>query len=113
MITRLVDKLPFYSTSAPSSVSLTAETAWLRPGHSNAINVSRQDKSGIVYLDDFEGTASPIDLMVPVQRWQLASIPQNDAGNNNPLFPRGDPHRPGLRGQPGFALVVPDRAPGA
>ena len=86
-ITRLVDKLPFYSTSAPSSVSLTAETAWLRPGHSNAINISRNDKDGIVYLDDFEGTASPIDLMVPVQRWYLASIPQNDANNNNPLFP--------------------------
>ena len=86
-VTRMVDKLPFYSTSAPSNVSLTAETAWLRPGHSSAINVSRDNKAGIVYLDDFEGTASPIDLMVPVQRWQLASIPQNDANNRNPLFP--------------------------
>ncbi len=86
-ITRMVDKLPFYSTSAPSNVSLTAETAWLRPGHSSAINISRDDKDGLVYLDDFEGTASPIDLMVPVQRWYLSSIPANDAGNNNPLFP--------------------------
>ncbi|NJC27742.1 T9SS outer membrane translocon Sov/SprA [Neolewinella antarctica] len=89
-LTRMVDKLPFYSTTAPSSISLTAETAWLRPGHSNAINNSRNDKSGIVYLDDFEGTASPIDLMVPVQRWYLSSIPKNDAANNNPLFPEGD-----------------------
>ncbi|OAV43071.1 cell surface protein SprA [Lewinella sp. 4G2] len=86
-ITRMVDKLPFYSTAAPSNVSLTAETAWLRPGHSNAINISRDDKDGLVYLDDFEGTASPIDLMVPVQRWFMSSIPQNDAANNNPLFP--------------------------
>ncbi|MBC6996362.1 cell surface protein SprA [Neolewinella lacunae] len=86
-LTRLVDKLPFYSTSAPSNISLTAETAWLRPGHSRAINRARGDDEGIVYLDDFEGTASPIDLMVPVQSWYLASIPQNDAQNNNPLFP--------------------------
>lgn len=86
-LTRLVDKLPFFSTSAPSNISLTAETAWLKPGHSNAINVSRGNKDGIVYLDDFEGTASPIDLKTPVQQWYLASVPQNDAGNNNPLFP--------------------------
>ncbi|MFT7120350.1 MAG: cell surface protein SprA [Neolewinella sp.] len=86
-LTRAVDKLPFYSTSAPSNISLTAETAWLRPGHSRAINQSRDEKGGIVYLDDFEGAASPIDLMVPVQRWYLASVPQNDAQNNNPLFP--------------------------
>jgi cell surface protein SprA len=86
-LTRMVDKLPFYSTSAPSSVSVTAETAWLRPGHSRAINQSRRDKDGIVYLDDFEGASAPIDLMVPVQRWFLSSIPQNDAANNNPKFP--------------------------
>ena len=88
-LTRLVDKLPLYSTNAPSSISLTAETAVLDPGHSRAINVGQGEdrREGIVYLDDFEGTASPIDLMVPVQRWFLSSIPQNDAGNNNPRFP--------------------------
>ncbi|MGB3800741.1 MAG: cell surface protein SprA, partial [Lewinella sp.] len=86
-LTRTLDKLPFFSTKAPSNISLTAETAILDPGHSKAINQSRQDKGGIVYLDDFEGTASPIDLMTPVQRWYLASTPQNDAQNNNPLFP--------------------------
>ncbi|MEL6355976.1 MAG: cell surface protein SprA, partial [Bacteroidota bacterium] len=86
-LTRMVDKLPFYSTSAPSNISLTAETALLKPGHSRAINQSRRERGGIVYLDDFEGTASPIDLMTQVQSWYLASVPQNDAGNNNPLFP--------------------------
>jgi len=86
-LTRTIDKLPFFSTNAPSNVSLTAETAILDPGHSKAINQSRSDRGGIVYLDDFEGTASPIDLMVPVQRWYLASVPQSDAANNNPLFP--------------------------
>ena len=86
-LTRTLDKLPLFSTNAPSNVSMTAETAILDPGHSRAINLSRNEKGGIVYLDDFEGTASPIDLMTPVQRWYLASVPQNDAQNNNPLFP--------------------------
>ena len=89
-LTKMVDKLPFYSTSAPSSISLTAEGAWLRPGHSRAINRARDEKGGIVYLDDFEGASSPIDLMVPVQRWFLASVPQNDGQNNNPLFPEAN-----------------------
>ncbi|MEM6397532.1 MAG: cell surface protein SprA [Bacteroidota bacterium] len=86
-LTRAVDKLPFYSTSVPSNFSFIAETAVLRPGHSRAINQSRTERGGIVYLDDFEGTANPIDLMTPVNRWFLASVPQNDAQNNNPLFP--------------------------
>jgi cell surface protein SprA len=86
-LTRTLDKLPFFSTNAPSNVSLTAETAILDPGHSRAINQSRSERGGIVYLDDFEGSASPIDLTTPVQRWYLASVPQNDAANNNPLFP--------------------------
>jgi cell surface protein SprA len=93
-LTRMVDKLPLFSTSAPSNISLTAETAWLKPGHSKAINRARGDKAGIVYLDDFEGTASPIDLKTPVQAWYLASVPQNDGGNNNPLFPEAQ--QPGL-----------------
>ena len=93
-LTRMVDKLPLFSTSAPSNISLTAETAFLKPGHSKAINRARGDREGIVYLDDFEGTASPIDLKVPVQSWYLASVPQNDANNSNPLFPEAQ--QPGL-----------------
>ncbi|PPK87457.1 protein involved in gliding motility SprA [Neolewinella xylanilytica] len=89
-LTRTLDQLPFFSTKAPSNVSLTAETAILDPGHSKAINLSRNERGGIVYLDDFEGTASPIDLMTPAQKWYLASVPQNDAQNNNPLFPEAD-----------------------
>ncbi len=86
-LTRMIDKLPLLSTSAPSSVSLTAETAYLRPGHSRAVNQSRADDGGIVYVDDFEGTASPVDLTTPVNFWYLSSVPHNDAQNNNPLFP--------------------------
>lgn len=41
----------------------------------------------MVYIDDFEGSASSLDLRQPVTNWVLASVPQNDAFNNNPLFP--------------------------
>lgn len=75
-LTRLVDKLPFYSTTVPSSITVTAEAAALDPGHARAINQSRDDKSGIVYVDDFEGSASTIDLRQPTNQWYLSSIPQ-------------------------------------
>lgn len=88
-LTKTLDKLPLYSTSTPSNISFMAETALLKPGHSRAINVNadRREKGGVVFIDDFEGSAAPIDLTVPVQRWFLASIPQDDGFSNNPLFP--------------------------
>jgi cell surface protein SprA len=92
-LTRLVDKLPLYSTSQPSSISLTAEAAYLRPGHSRAINQGRRrdgEAGGIVYVDDFEGSAAPLDVSQPVNRWFLASVPRNDAQNSNPLFPEAN-----------------------
>ncbi|RME95371.1 MAG: cell surface protein SprA, partial [Bacteroidetes bacterium] len=76
-LTRAVDKLPFYSTTEPSSISVLAETAIIDPGHARAINQSRKDKRGIVYVDDFEGSASTIDLRQPTNQWFLASVPQN------------------------------------
>ncbi|HET6560043.1 MAG TPA: cell surface protein SprA, partial [Prolixibacteraceae bacterium] len=70
LLTKIVDKLPFYSTKAPSSISFDGEVAQLVPGHSKVIN-----KSGTVYIDDFEATKTSIDLK---QRstWALASTPQ-------------------------------------
>ncbi|MEL7219684.1 MAG: cell surface protein SprA, partial [Bacteroidota bacterium] len=84
-LTRLVDKLPFYSTTAPSSISVMAEAAFLDPGHARAINLNKDDKSGIVYVDDFEGSASTIDLRQPTNQWFLASIPQGQISSD--LFP--------------------------
>lgn len=79
-LTKLVDKLPFYSTKAPSSISFDGEIAQLIPGHSKVIN-----KSGTVYIDDFEATKTSIDLK---QRsaWVLASTPQKQ----DLLFPEAD-----------------------
>jgi len=77
-LTRLVDGLPGVSTNAPSSISVEAEVAALKPGHSRAINVG-EEKGGAVLIDDFEGAVSSLDLRVPANRWVLASTPRNAA----------------------------------
>ena len=74
-ITRLIDKLPLISTKAPSSITFAGEGALLQPGHASAINQSRDDSNGAIYIDDFEGSSSSIDLRQPVQ-WFLSSIPK-------------------------------------
>jgi len=79
-LTKLVDKLPFYSTKAPSSISFDGEVAQLIPGHSKVIN-----KSGTVYIDDFEATKTSIDLKQRTA-WVLASTPQKQ----DLLFPEAD-----------------------
>lgn len=85
-LTKLVDKIPFIDTKEKSSISFYTEGAWLKPGHNRAINLGG-DKEGAVYIDDFEGATGEITLMTPLDRWTLASIPQNDSRNNNPDFP--------------------------
>ena len=90
-VTRLVDRIPLIDTKAPSKVTMMAELAALRPGHSSAINQQdadgNRDKGGTTYIDDFEGSSSSFDLRTPHTEWVPASVPQNDAQNNNPLFP--------------------------
>lgn len=78
-LSKWLDKLPFYSTKAMSSITAYAEAAVLKPGHAPQIGKGRE---GVVYIDDFEGTRSSIDLRFPLISWALASIPQN-----NGLFP--------------------------
>jgi cell surface protein SprA len=82
-LTRLLDKLPFYSTTAPSLVNAFGEIATLQPGHSNLIG-----KTGEVYIDDFESSRSQYDLKFPLTSWSLASVPTDaiDA-NGKELFP--------------------------
>ena len=86
-LTKALDALPFYSTKAESSISVTAEVANLQPGHSRAIN--QADDEGAVYIDDFEGSASSLDLRTPTTKWVLASVPQNPDAIN-PVFPEGE-----------------------
>ncbi len=86
-LTRLVDRIPFINTKEQSTITLAAEGAVLKPGHSKAINQNKKDKSGSLYIDDFEGSSIGIDLRTPTTEWVHASIPQNDEQNNNTLFP--------------------------
>ncbi len=86
-LTRAVDAIPLISTKEASNITVAAEAAALKPGHARAINLNTQDKGGVVYIDDFEGSGSAFDLRIPTNQWYLASVPQNDEANNNPLFP--------------------------
>jgi len=78
-LTRALDKLPFYSTKAKSSIVAYGEAAVLKPGHPSQIG---KGDNGLIYLDDFEGTRTSIDLRFPLVAWALASTPQG-----NPKFP--------------------------
>lgn len=85
-ITRLVDKLPIYSTTAPSFLNTNVEVAGLLPGHPQQINAL--DPEGAVYIDDFEGTSSAYDMKFPAQAWSLASTPFGAVDRNGrTLFP--------------------------
>jgi cell surface protein SprA len=85
-LTKLLDKLPFYSTTAPSTVNAYLEAAALKPGHASQIG---KGGAGVIYIDDFEGSKSGIDLRFPATSWGLASTPENatDAAGLGPLFP--------------------------
>ncbi|MEI9956665.1 MAG: cell surface protein SprA [Ferruginibacter sp.] len=54
-LTKLLDKLPFYSTTAPSTINAFGEVAVLKPGHAPQIG---KGSSGTSYIDDFESSKS-------------------------------------------------------
>ncbi|GGB22576.1 T9SS outer membrane translocon Sov/SprA [Puia dinghuensis] len=89
-LTRLLDKLPFYSTKEMSTINAYGEGAILKPGHPPQIG---SGNSGAVYIDDFEGSTSAIDLRFPLTSWALASTPAVPIGSTStypPLFPEGN-----------------------
>lgn len=79
-LTDLVDKIPLIDTKETSSIDVSAEAAYLIPGHSRAIG-----DEGNAYLDDFEGSQSTIDIR-SINQWFLASTPKLQPT----LFPEGD-----------------------
>ncbi len=85
-LTKLLDKLPFYSTTAASTINAYAEGALLKPGHAPQIG---RGSAGVIYIDDFEGTQSGIDLRFPNTAWGLSSTPfgATDSTGNVLLFP--------------------------
>ncbi len=71
-ITRLLNKLPFYNSNAVSTINAYGEGAVLKPGHPPQIGAGG---AGLIYIDDFEGSTSSIDLRFPFISWALASTP--------------------------------------
>ena len=80
-LTRWLDKLPGYHTTEMSNIQAYGEAAVLKPGHPPQIG---KGAAGAIYIDDFEGTRSNIDLRFPLISWVLASTPQK-----NGLFSEG------------------------
>ncbi|MGB8195343.1 MAG: cell surface protein SprA, partial [Chitinophagaceae bacterium] len=80
-LTRWLDKLPFYTSNEMSTINAYGEAALLKPGHPSQIG---KGSSGLIFVDDFEGTRNSIDLRFPIISWALASTPQG-----NGLFPEG------------------------
>lgn len=80
-ITKMIDKLPFYSTNQISRINIDGEFAHFLPGHSRAVG-----KTGTSYIDDFEGAKSTIDLR-QISSWHLASTPQGQTD----IFPEAAP----------------------
>ncbi len=79
-LTRWLDKLPGYHTTEMSTIQAYGEGALLKPGHPPQIG--KGTSGSIIYIDDFEGSTSNIDLRVPLISWALASTPAGDT-----LFP--------------------------
>jgi cell surface protein SprA len=73
-LTRMVDKIPFINTKAPSTVNFTGEFAKLMPGSPGALNFAGS-KNGTSYLDDFENSRSIIDIKSSIN-WQISGTPQ-------------------------------------
>ncbi|WP_163398073.1 cell surface protein SprA [Flavobacterium fluviatile] len=77
--TRLVNKLPNIDTDVPSNLSIRGEVAFLKP---DAPKASDFEGEATIYVDDFEGSQSTIDMR-SAYAWSLASTPFiNSAGDN-------------------------------
>ncbi|MBK8610109.1 MAG: cell surface protein SprA [Chitinophagaceae bacterium] len=87
-LTKLLDKLPFYKTTAPSTLNVFAEGAFLKPGHAPQIG---KGSKGVINIDDFDGTQSGYDLRFPPISWALASPPFKATDRNgNLIFPEAE-----------------------
>ncbi|MFV8464505.1 cell surface protein SprA [Flavobacterium sp. LB1P62] len=88
LLTRLVNKLPNLDTDVPSNLSIRGEIAFLKPDSPKA---DRFEGESTIYVDDFEGSQSTIDMRSPYA-WSLSSTPEKNArstydfnGNANDL----------------------------
>ncbi|TDO77969.1 cell surface protein SprA [Flavobacterium chryseum] len=80
-LTRLVNKLPNIDTDVPSNLSIRGEIAFLKP---DAPKASDFEGEPTIYIDDFEGSQSTIDMR-SAYAWSLASTPFINAAGD-PTF---------------------------
>ncbi len=66
-LTKMVNKIPFINTRAPSYINVDAEFAQLLPGQSSSAD-------GKTFIDDFDGTQTAMDLRSYLA-WSLSSTP--------------------------------------
>ncbi|MBB1193610.1 cell surface protein SprA [Flavobacterium sp. SOK18b] len=76
-LTRLVNKLPNLDTDVPSNLSIRGEVAFLRPDTPKADQFQGEST---IYVDDFEGSQSTIDMRSPMA-WSLSSTPERTAAS--------------------------------
>ncbi len=72
-LTKWTNFLPNIDTDAISNFSIRAEAAYLFPNSPKGIELNGEAAS---YIDDFEGTQTPLNIDSPTQ-WKMASVPQN------------------------------------
>jgi cell surface protein SprA len=77
LMTRLIDKLPFLETKEVSTLQVSGEFAAIIPGVARALNKTGDEKTGgQSYIDNFEGSETPIDLRIGNNIWVLSSVPK-------------------------------------
>lgn len=81
-LTRMVNKLPNIDTDVPSNISFRGEIAYLKPDTPKA---DQFEGESTIYVDDFEGSQSTIDLRSPYS-WSLSSVPVNNATSDYQPF---------------------------
>ncbi|WP_166920679.1 T9SS outer membrane translocon Sov/SprA [Flavobacterium poyangense] len=84
--TRLVNKLPNIDTDVPSNLSIRGEIAFLKP---DAPKASDFEGEPTIYIDDFEGSQSTIDMR-SAYAWSLASTPFVNSEANDPFFAKSN-----------------------
>ena len=73
VLTKLLDRLPFYSTKEISTIAFSGEFAKLLAGRSQL----GRGENGVSYLDDFENARTPYTLggLAAIPAWRLATTP--------------------------------------
>ncbi|MBK8079129.1 MAG: cell surface protein SprA [Saprospiraceae bacterium] len=83
-ITKMVDKLPFYSTKEKSNINFTSEAVLFLPGHNKFID-GKSEYNGIAHIDDFEGAITGFNLgSFNPNQWILSSTPPDYISNPEP-----------------------------